>query len=175
MTESEFTGTQLVYAHQGGWLEVEVSLPPMTYTEAQDWIGFLAALRGQFGTFWLSDPDYTLRGSQSTNAAINGASQSGTTVAIDGLDTSESGVLKRGDYLRIGDNLYLVTEDATSNGSGEANVEIFPALRSTPNDDDTVYITSDVKGKFRLSSNEVSWTANDLNHYGITFAAREAF
>src|SRR6266702_5839374 len=53
---SPFTGQQQVQDWQQGWLEASVSLPPLTHAQAQAWIAFLMALRGQANVFQLGDP-----------------------------------------------------------------------------------------------------------------------
>ncbi len=58
MVRSPFTGQAQVF-HWGGvsggtWLEVSVSLPPLTVAQAQQWVAFFRALRGQANTFQFS-------------------------------------------------------------------------------------------------------------------------
>ena len=61
----------------------------------------------------------------------------------------------------------MVTEDVTSNGSGEANVRIEPALRQgieTIADDATV-VYSNTKTIMRLDSNETAWDTDQVSKY----------
>ena len=70
----------------------------------------------------------------------------------------------------------LVIEDVNSNGSGEADVKIEPALRSgieTINDDTTV-LYSNTTTIMRLDTNEFNWDTNQVSVYGISFACSEA-
>lgn len=60
---SPFTGQQQVYAHAGKWWEADVTLPPMTATQAKDWIAFLYGLNGMEGTFNWTPPDTGWTGS----------------------------------------------------------------------------------------------------------------
>ena len=67
----------------------------------------------------------------------------------------------------------MVTEDVTSNGSGEANVRIEPALRQgieTIADDATVTYTNTTT-IMRLDSNETGWDTDQISKYGITLSA----
>ena len=92
-------------------------------------LAFLLQLRGRRGTFKIGDQDRkTIQGVATGTIRVNGASQTGNQVALDGFANSTSNVFKAGDYIQIGSYLYMVTEDVTSNGSGEANVKIEPAL-----------------------------------------------
>ena len=70
----------------------------------------------------------------------------------------------------------MVTEDVTSNGSGEANVKIEPALRQgieTIADDATVIYTNTTT-LMRLDSNATSWNTDQVSKYGISLSATEA-
>ena len=70
----------------------------------------------------------------------------------------------------------MVTEDVNSNSSGEANVKIEPALRSsieTINDDTTV-VYSNTTTLMRLDTNELGWQTDKVSKYGISFSASEA-
>tara|TARA_R110000824_G_scaffold69136_7_gene178090 strand:+ start:162 stop:797 length:636 start_codon:yes stop_codon:yes gene_type:complete len=177
---SIFTGAQQVYKHIGEWWEVEVSLPPMNNAGAREWIASLVSMRGVFGQMYLGDWDgRTARGTASSSAGtplVNGASQTGNALVIDGATASQTGYLKAGDYIQLGSGisqrLHMVTADANTDGSGNATLSIEPALRSSPANDLAITVAS-CKGVFRLSSNETSWNANAISTYGITFAVKE--
>lgn len=181
VSTSPFTFKQQVYQFSGQRWEADVTLPAMAREDAEQWVSFLMKLYGQKGTFLLGDPlAGTPRGSASSavgTPVVNGASQTGGTLAIDGLPASATGYLKAGDYIQLGSaataQFYKVLTDADSNSSGEATLQIWPNLRSSPSDGATV-IVSNAKGVFRLSSNETSWNINRLSLYGITFAATES-
>jgi hypothetical protein len=70
----------------------------------------------------------------------------------------------------------MVTEDVSSNSSGEANVKIEPALRQgieTIADDATVTYTN-AKTIMRLDANETGWDTDQVSKYGISISATEA-
>ena len=70
----------------------------------------------------------------------------------------------------------MVIEDVNADGSGEANVNIEPALRSgieTINNDDAV-IYSSTTTLMRLDNNEFQWDTDQVSNYGISFACSEA-
>jgi len=101
-----------------------------------------------------------------------------TTLSVTGTSGSSSvtatinGTLKAGDWFSLGSGtstrLYKVVQDISSSGT----MEIYPALRSTVTGASADL--TEAKGVFRLSSNETSWSINDVNSYGITFGAMEA-
>ena len=181
VSTSPFNFKQQVYQYPGQRWEADIALPPIERLDAEQWVSFLMKLYGQKGTFLLGDPlGGTARGSASSapgTPVVNGASQTGGTLAIDGLPASATGYLKAGDYIQLGSaataQLYKVLNDEDSNGSGEATLDIWPNLRSSPSDGSTV-VVANAKGVFRLASNETSWNINRLSLYGITFGATES-
>ena len=181
VSTSPFSYKEQVYRHPGQRWEAELTIPPLRRESAEEWLSFLMRLRGRFGTFLLGDPlGATPRGSAATapgTPLVNGASQTGDELVIDGIPTSGDDYLKAGDYIQLGSaataRLYKVLQDVAIDGSGGATLNIWPALRSSPADDATVTV-SNAKGVFRLASNETDWDANQLGIYGATFACSEA-
>ena len=177
VTTSPFTFQTQVHQHQGEFWRTVISLPPMLRANANIWLSFLLQLRGRRGTFKIGDQDAkTITGVATGTIRVNGASQTGNQVALDGFANSTNNVFKAGDYIQIGSYLYMVIEDVNSNGSGEANVKIEPALRSsieTINDDTTV-IYSNTTTLMRLDTNELGWQTDNVSKYGISFSASEA-
>lgn len=175
MTESPFTGVQQVVEHAGQWFEAQITLPPLERADAEEMVGFFLALNGVRGTFTFGDPDFSApRGTAAGTPLINGGSQTGSTITTDGWGASQTSLLKRGDWIQIGNYMHKITQDATSDGAGEATLEIFPSLRSSPSNNATI-TTSSPTGYFRLTSNNMTWSVDDLMHYGISFTIREAF
>ena len=177
ITTSIFTFQSQIQQFDGEVWTGDFKLPPMIRSQAAQWQAFFMQLRGRRGTFRLGDPDnQSLLGAATGTIRVNGASQTGNQVALDGFANSTNNVFKAGDYIQIGSYLYMVTEDVNSNGSGEANVKIEPALRQgieTISDDATVLYTN-TKTLFRLDSNETGWDTDQVSKYGISLSATEA-
>ena len=177
VSSSPFTGQDQVVQHEGEYWTTQISFPPMLKDKAAQIIAFLLQLRGRRGTFSIGDQDRkTIQGVATGTIRVNGASQTGNQVALDGFANSTSNVFKAGDYIQINSFLYMVTEDVTSNSSGEANVKIEPALRQgieTIADDATV-VYSNPKTILRLDSNETAWDTDQVSKYGISLSATEA-
>ena len=178
MTMSPFTYKQQVVVHPGQRWEAEITLPAMQRANAEAWVGWLLSLRGRSGTFLLGDPLATSPlGNGGGTPVVKGASQTGATLLIDGCTASQSSYLAAGDYIQIGaaasSQLYKVTQTAASDGSGNATLEIWPELRSSPTDNAAITVDSP-KGLFRLSTNEVDWSINEASIFGLTFPAVEA-
>tara|TARA_R100000278_G_scaffold115010_1_gene93734 strand:+ start:28 stop:654 length:627 start_codon:yes stop_codon:yes gene_type:complete len=180
-TASPFTFAQQVQRNQGSRWEADISLVPMERADAESWITFLMKLYGSYGTFLIGDPNAsTPRGSASSapgTPLVNGASQTGDTLNIDGLPASATGYLKAGDYIQLGSaatsQLYKVLDDADSNASGEASLTIWPDLRSSPADNATV-VVSNARGLFRLATSGTDWSISNAGFYSMSFGAVEA-
>jgi hypothetical protein len=69
--------------------------------------------------------------------------------------------------------LHKVLADVNTNGSGQATLLLWPHIRTAPADNATVIVTNTV-GRWRLASNESSWSVNEASIYGISFSAMEA-
>ena len=82
-------------------------------------------------------------GAHTGTKLVNGATQTGSTIALDGFANSVTGALKQGDIITLAGvnfahpmtgadtgNLasFVVTADANSNGTGQVNATIYPAI-----------------------------------------------
>lgn len=175
---SPFTFSGQAFAYSGQMWTADITLKPMKRADAEQWVAWLISLRGQLGTFLLGDPTgVTARGVATGTPLVNGASQTGGSLVIDGATTSVTGWLKAGDYIQLGSNgsstLHKVLADVNSDGTGNVTLDIWPHIRTAPADNATVTVNS-AKGLFRLASNEQAWSVNEAAIYGITFGAMEA-
>jgi hypothetical protein len=97
---------------------------------------------------------------------------------------SATGTIKKGDYLQIQSSaastgtpaqLVMVTEDATAttdSGKDFYGVKIQPKLKSDLSSGHYVVFTNP-KGNFRLINEDVSWSADNISNYGISFSCIE--
>jgi hypothetical protein len=175
---SPFTFSGQAQASAGQMWQADISLPPMRRSDAEIWIAWLVSLRGRFGTFTMGDPlGCTPRGVATGTPLVNGSSQNGDTLVIDGCTPSVTGWLKAGDYIQLGASvtatLHKVLEDVNSTDGGAATLTLWPHIRTAPLDNATVFVNNTV-GRWRLASNESAWSVNEAATYGITFAAMEA-
>jgi hypothetical protein len=175
---SPFTFKGQAQAWPGQMLRGSVSLPPMVRANAEAWVAFLLSLRGQFGTFLLGDPvGATPRGSAGGTPLVNGASQTGETLVLDGATVSQTGWLKAGDYIQLGAGatarLHKVLADANSDGSGNVSLDLWPHIATAPANNAAI-VVNDTVGLFKLATNEQSWSINVAQHYGLSFNFAEA-
>jgi hypothetical protein len=176
ISESPFTFGQQVQKFDGQKWECDVTLPPMARAVAEEWVAFLLKLNGKEGSFLFGDPAGTTpRGTATGTPVVNGGSQTGNALITDGW-TNSIVALKAGDWIQLGSGtstqLYKNLSDVSSDGSGNATFDIWPSLRSSPADGATLTVTG-AKGLFRLGSNEMTWSINEIKNYGLVIAATE--
>ena len=174
ITTSPFTFQQQVINHAGRRWEIDVNLRPMRHSDARIWIAWLAKLDGALNTFTMSDPlGCTPQGSAGGTPRVNGSSQTGSSLNIDGCTTSTTNWLKAGDYIQLGTGadarLFMVKDNVNTNSSGQATLSLWPNITTAPANNQSV-IVSNPQAAFRLSSNVSTWSANEASIYGINFS-----
>jgi len=148
----------------GQRFRLRVRFPIMTRAEFTPINAFVMKQRSQMESFQFVPPtiDDAL-GVASGVISVNGAILAGvTSVAIDGMANSISGVFKAGDYFRFTGQtkVYMVMADVSSNGSGQGTLTFEPPLRANVADnavliysnvDFTVGLTGDIQ-EFNIST-----------------------
>lgn len=177
-SRSPFTLESQVYAHQGQIWRGELQLPTMQRAEAEAWIAFLLSLNGRQGTFLMGIAGAeTPRGAIGGTPLVNGGSQSGQTLVLDGASNTITGWLMAGDYVQLGSgldtHLHKVLVDADSDGSGNVTLDIWPRLRASPADDSAVVVSSAL-GLWRLDTNDIPWDLSPPVLYDLSFPVVEA-
>jgi hypothetical protein len=156
-----------------GW-GADVDLPPLTRDQAAPWWDFLTSLRGEVGTFWLGDPlTPTPRGVATGTPVTSGATAAGAEqLVITGMTPSTGNIWRGGDYIQIGQRLYMILGSHNSDGFGTNTVPVFPTIRE-PISAGTSIITVNPKGLFRLTTPTISWSGDISHMYAISFSAIE--
>ena len=142
----------------GQRFRLRLSFPIMTRTEFAPILAFIMKQRSQMESFTYTPPTVEdALGVASGVISVNGAISAGvTSVAIDGMANSTSGVFKAGDLFRFtGQNkVYMCVGDVSSNGSGQGTLTFEPPLRANVADnavliysnvDFTVGLTGDIQ------------------------------
>jgi hypothetical protein len=166
---------QTLFDWGGDMLAADVALPPMRRADAEEYVGFLWALRGMLGTFLMGD-GFAPRGSWAGSPLLAGAHAAGVrTLSVDGFSAAATG--KRGDWLQFGSGsstrLHKVLEDFTADGGGLATIEIAPRLRAALADNAPL-VSSSCVGHWRLASNVREYTVEIGQMYGLRFSCVEA-
>ena len=171
---SPFTGQQQIQDWQASFLEASVSMPPLTQAQAQNWIAFLMALRGQAKVFQLGDPlAVAPRGSALGVPLVDGAGQTGYLLNLKGWTPNTAGVLLPGDWIQIGYRAYRTIAAANADSAGKVALGIWPQIRESPNDSDVVVLTN-TKVLWRLANNARKFSLTASRTYGMQFEIREA-
>lgn len=110
-----------------------------TREKAQRLSAFLAQAGRGDNVIALSDPSYTAQGAVSGVLQVAGASQTGTSLTIDGCVASAT-VFAVGDYFTVGGELKQVTAPCIAAAAGAATVYFEPALRASPTDNAFLYV-----------------------------------
>lgn len=175
VARSPYTHKTQVQAFSGqSWL-ADVTMPEMMREDAEAYNAFLLALQGQEGTFYLGD---TLgrqpRGNAGGSPKVKGAGQVGNSIVTDGWAENVTGILLKGDYVQIGTGLHKMLNDADTNGSGEATLDLWPRMAQPTTDNETI-VTENCVGIFRLQSNVTPiYEADEQRVYSIGFSCVEA-
>ena len=173
VSESPFTGQTQVQKYAKAQWYATLSLPPMKRSQAVEWQSFFMQLEGKANTFLLGDPDAktVMGGNAPTSISVTSSAAIGATSVT--LTIGSGKKLNKGSYLQFGtgssSRLHMVVDDNTGNGA----VTIQPALKDAITTGTTVTFAS-ARGLFRMDTNELTWSANELSNYGITFSCSEA-
>jgi hypothetical protein len=176
---SPFTGEQQAYVFPGQWWDATVILGQVERTDAAVMTAWFASMNGKEKTFLFGDPAAaTAQGSASSapgTPLVNGASQTGAALICDGAPNGATNYLKAGDYVQLGSGstarLHMVLEDVTSDGSGNFTLNLWPKLRSSP-DNDAALVVATAQGVFRLKSNVTQWDETTVI-YGFAMEIEE--
>jgi hypothetical protein len=153
------------------------TLPAMKRGKAAAWQAFFDRLEGSANAFNAFDPDgKTPRGTATGTPLVSGATQTGSTLAIDGCTASVTGWLMAGDYFSVNGELKRLTADATTNGSGQTTLNFKPALRNSPADDAPLTLTKPTCTMILADDMQAIWECNAQGVYQPkTFNAFEVF
>lgn len=175
---SKFSYAEKVYDFGGEAWQIEGSLPLMDRDVAEKYVSFLFKLKGRKGTFLFPLPSniFGARGSWGGTPVVDGGSQTGNTLNIRGLPTGITNVIREGDLINLGTagstRLYRVLDNVNSDGSGEASLTIWPSLRTSPTDGDSITYQNP-KLLLRLDDN-TSYNIDTARKYFASFKAMES-
>lgn len=153
------------------------NLPSMKRDRAAAWQAFFLMLRGGANTFYGFDPDaVNPRGVGGGTPLVNGSSQTGSSLNVDGCPASVTGWLLPGDYFSVNGELKMVTAPVNTNGSGEATITFEPFLRTAPGDSAPLTITKASCEMALVDDQQAIWECNEVGVYmPKSFSAIEVF
>ncbi len=151
-TESRAGGRWRLSITVSGLMNVAQADKPATHLiEA-----FLFRLNGAEHRAVIPDFSYSRLGAGGGTPVVNGADQTGLTLATSGWPNSTT-VLKAGDRIGISDQMIPLTTDATSNGSGQVTLALAHPIRTAPSNGASVEI--DAPTARYILTNKVSFAA----------------
>lgn len=178
-TTSPFTLESQLYKWAGERWEFDVTIPPTNDRDvAEDFIAFAMQLQGKYGTFLLGDPaNPNPRGSWGGTPVVNGASQTGNTLEIDGATPLTVNYGRTGDWVQVGTGLsarlYKLTANCNSDSAGRVTLPVSPAVRSGTADGAAITVVN-ARGLFRMQEDTVSWSFDTDKMFRYSFKAVEA-
>lgn len=161
-----FDGSQQVTVYTKYAWAMEFDLPPDNSTLFWEWRAVLAQLCDPSNTIRIVPPELPDGGPTSgysgANPLVEGGSQVGSTLSCDGVPNSTL-IVKKGDFMHVdtaaGRELKIITADATSDGTGDVDLPIFPPLKAAPANNATVELQDPV-GEWRLEEPNADWFVN---------------
>ena len=152
----------------GQKFRLRLRFPVMTRTEFAPILAFIMKQRSQMESFQYTPPSVDdALGVASGVISVNGAISAGvTSVAIDGMANSTSGVFKAGDFFRFTgqSKVYMCVADVNSDGSGAGTLTFEPPLRSNVADN-AVLIYSNVDFTVGLTGDIQEFTIGTENYF----------
>lgn len=133
-------------------------------------IGFLAKLNGQQHRVTLPFHAVDNQGAFGGTPLVNGASQTGTSIDIDGASGTVTGWIKAGDVFSFNGEMKICTADANSDAGGNVTISFSPRIRTSPANNDPVETTAP-SGTFMLANPRQSWNykPNSFSDFTIQF------
>ena len=141
-------------------------------------LGTLAACRSQANRLRVPVYDNPNRGLYGGTPVVAGASQTGSSIDIDGCSNNITNWMRKGDYFSIDVNgeheLKMCTADADTDGGGAVTLAFEPRLRASPLNNAALYVEDDVlpvpRGIFLLADPDNNWSSlpgRDKEHRSI--------
>lgn len=173
VSTSSFTLKRQSQIFAGQRWEIELDFLPMERHEAGTLEAFLMSLRGGAGRFRMGDPFQSMPRGQAIGQPKTSAANAGDEILIvSGFLPNVLKQLAANDRIQIGDHLYAVLADASSDNLGDSILNLWPSLRESYADD-TPIITRNARGVFSLSDTP-TFSRNNVELYGTNLTAVES-
>jgi hypothetical protein len=154
----------------GSRYAIDVVMPVMTYADAQDW----SAIEDETATVTMQIVQPGLDTGAPGTPLVNGGSQSGTSLIIDGLTPYY--VIRKRQWLSVttGGRLYAYRAkgETVANGSGQATVTLATMLRAVHGNNDPVNLADPRIEGFATSPDD-AWATNTAGHVALSFTIEE--
>ncbi len=153
----------------GGLWAVDVSMPPLRGDDhrlLRSWL-FKIGRVGNWGQ--ITDHSYVRAGAGGGSLLVKGASQSGTTLEMDGATASVTGILKAGDRIGLANGrLVEVATDCDSDASGNVTASLVYPIVAAPDDNSAIEIAAPAL-ICRLADPSIGWDSSPADLHGHAF------
>lgn len=147
---SPFTNAIQTLDRGGEFIVASLNFRNLTTADKGLLVGWLARMNGQQHRTSLPFHAIDNQGAFGGTPLVNGASQLGKTLIVDGCSNSITDWIKAGDFFSVNGEMKIATLDASSDGSGNITLTFSPRLRTSPADNDAIETTNPT-GVFMLS------------------------
>ena len=169
---SPFTGTVQTVDRGGEYLVARLSFRNLKGADKALMVAWLAKLNGQQHRFTLHNHAEENRGSFGGTPLVQGGSQTGTSLIVDGCSNDITNWIRAGDFFGVDSDVKICTADASSNGSGAITIPFSPRLRESPANNAAI-TTSSATGVFMLADPTTSWKNKPGGFCDFAFTAVE--
>lgn len=142
LVASELGGAGQIVSRTGARFACDVELPPMDPANSRAWFAALVTAFREGGRFTLRQVGLTI----GTPGAplVNGGSQTGQTLVIDGVTPGYVFRIGQGVHVATGGRRYFypIAQAVTANGSGQASLTLAVPLRASPADNSPVEVAA---------------------------------
>jgi hypothetical protein len=150
---------------------LEVTMPVLDVDEARIWVARLVQAKRSSALFpW---PQAGVVGAEGA-PRVNGAGQSGTSLAIDGLPAAKG--VKEGWFFSIIHNgrryIHQVASDATASAGGAVTLSIEPMLRVRPADNAVIELAAPMIDGM-VQGGDLGWSVELATSVGLSFTLVE--
>ena len=168
--QSPLSGAIQTADRGGERLVARLSYRSLQNADRSDLIAFLMKLNGQQHRVNLPHHGLNQRGAFGGTPLVAGASQTGTSLNIDGCSINITDWMKAGDTFSFNGEMKIATADADTDGSGLTTLNFYPRIHSAPPNDEPIETTAPT-GVFMLAGNKDSWTyrPGSLSDFNLTF------
>jgi hypothetical protein len=173
MFQSPLSNAIQTVSRKGSYWKTSMVFNNLSGAERSELQAFIAKLDGQTHRMRIRDYGAVRYGNAIApqTPLIQGASQSGSTLTVDGASANVTDYFAAGDYISFNNELHIVTEGADSDSSGVVTVSIAPPIRKTPPDNDPIEYAAPY-GVFMMTNNPM-WRTQAPYFSSITIEAIE--
>ncbi len=167
-----FNGPETRVRRLGSRWAADIEMQPMPYTEAMAYVAALTSAEADTVVFELPQPEFVV--GVPGSPLVNGASQLGSLLDLDGFAPSYVATVGQWFNLTVSGQLYLyqVATEKMASADVMADLAINPMIRRSPADNSAVNFSAPKIEGF-LSGDETSWTLDRGMFVGLSFTITE--